>query len=195
MVPRGWGRCQAGPVTADDGPRTGRMLKRKVDAASGVWRAAAEWPVWHLGEDQRGTWLGVHRGAPIMKPGGSTGAQELDHVWLLPPSEPWVACFWGGSQTVLTVDVSLPPARDGDVWSFDDLELDLWLNIRGEAGVVDQEELDAVAPHLPPEVVGLAVSTADELLPLLLSRTEPFGTASARWMAALLAMPRPGGVR
>ncbi|MEH3078154.1 MAG: DUF402 domain-containing protein [Quadrisphaera sp.] len=180
-------------MAADDAVPTGRMLKRKVDPTSGQWRVTAEWPVLHLGDDQHGTWLGMHRGAPVLKADGTTVAQALDHVWLLPPSSRWVACFWAQDETLATVDIALPPARDGHVWTFDDLELDLWLNAREGAGVVDQDELDAVAHLLPPEVVELAERTADELLRLLQHRIEPFGTASAPWMNALLAMPRSSG--
>ncbi len=177
----------------DDGAApTGWMRKRKVDPASGRWRVVAEWRVAHLGDDRHGTWLGSHRGNTVRVVDGTAVPQSRDHVWLLPPGSPWVVCFWAEDQTVLTVDVALPPTRDGDAWTFDDLELDLWLNSLEGAGVVDQDELDAVAHLLPPEVVELAVRTADELLPLLERRAEPFGTASERWMEALLALPRPG---
>ena len=110
-----------------------------------------------------------------------------DGVWLIPHQQFWIAAFWFNPTTDLTIDICQPASQQGTTYSFIDLELDLYRNAEGEAGIVDQDEFAAlVATQLvSQQELNAAVSTADRLLPLLEQRTEPFDQAAKRWLQQL----------
>lgn len=67
------------------------------------------------------------------------------------------------------------------------MELDLFRRSDGTAGIVDQQEFDELAATglLMRSQIDNAVVTAKRLLPLVESRTEPFGDAARPWLRRL----------
>ena len=155
------------------------IVKRKWSLASGECAPCFSWPVVQLGLDDHGSWLGSRRGSPVLQPDGRIERQTHDGVWLIPRQQYWIAAFWFTPATDLTIDICRPPAREADTFTFVDLELDLYRNAQGEAGIVDQDEFAALsaAQLVPKHELDAAVTTANQLLALVEQRVEPFGTA------------------
>lgn len=171
--------CQTAPVSGRD-HNTGTIVKWKWSLASGECAPCFSWPVVQLGVDDHGIWLGSRQGNPVLQPDGQVELQTHDGVWLIPPRQYWIAAFWFTPATDLTIDICVPPYQQSDTFAFIDLELDLYRNAQGEAGIVDQDEFAALsaAQLVPPHDLDAAVSTADRLLALVEQRVEPFGTAA-----------------
>lgn len=158
---------------------TKRIVKKKWSLASGECAPCFSWPVVELGLDDHGLWLGSRRGNPVLQPDGRIERQAHDGVWLIPRRQYWIAAFWFTPATDLTIDICRPPAREADTFTFVDLELDLYRNAQGEAGIVDQDEFAALsaAQLVPPHELDAAITTAKHLLALVKQRIEPFGTS------------------
>lgn len=166
------------------------MSKQKWSVTDGTCAEAFSWPVEHLGRDEHGTWLGSRQGNPVRQPDGRrVEAQEHDAVWLVSEGAWWLPAFWFTTETDLTIDICTPPTLDGSVWTFVDLELDLFRSADGRAGIVDQDEFDQLAKsgHLADSHVVSATKAAQSLLPLVQMKTEPFGEAARPWLRALRA--------
>ncbi|MFC7876617.1 DUF402 domain-containing protein [Isoptericola sp. NPDC057391] len=164
------------------------MSKRKWSVAEGTCSEAFSWPVEHLGSDEHGIWLGSRRGSPVRQPDGRrVEPQEHDGVWLVAEGAWWVPAFWFTAATDLTIDICTPPRLDDAVWSFVDLELDLFRSADGRAGIVDQDEFDelALSGHLTDRQVANATETAWSLLPDVEAKAEPFGDTARTWLRAL----------
>lgn len=142
------------------------------------------WSATHLGVDDHGVWLGALRGNPVLQPDGDTDTQVDDAVWLIPAEGWWIAAFWFTETTDLTIDICQPPRRTADTWSFVDLELDLYRNAEGGAAIVDQDEFAALAAAqlVDESDLSAAEDAADQLLPLVRQRAEPFGQAARAWL-------------
>lgn len=182
MYERTWpcaSACQTFPVSRRK-DNTKRIVKWKWSLVSGECAPCFSWPVLELGQDRHGTWLGSRRGNPVSQPDGRVERQAHDGVWLIPRGQYWIAAFWFTPATDLTIDICRPPTRGADIFSFVDLELDLYRNAQGEAGIVDQDEFAALsaAQLVSNHELDAAVATADELLALIEQRVEPFGTAA-----------------
>jgi protein associated with RNAse G/E len=165
-----------------------RMSKEKMSVVDGTCAERFSWPVEHLGQDEHGTWLGARRGNPVRQPDGRREeAQENDAVWLVVEGAWFLPAFWFTDSTDLTIDVCTPPRLDGGVWSFVDLELDLFRSADGRAGIVDQDEFDelALSGHLTDSQVATAIEVAQSLLPLVQTEAEPFGGAARVWLRSL----------
>lgn len=170
-------------------PRPRRKTDREVEVVTderpGTPRST--WSVLHLGHDRHGIWLGARRGNPVLQPDGRIERQDHDGVWLIPPRQFWIAAFWFSATTDLTIDICQPPTHVGDTFSFVDLELDLYRNAQGQAGIVVQEDFAALAAAglVPERELTTASTMADQLLPLIEQRAEPFGEASRSWFLRL----------
>lgn len=165
-----------------------RMSKEKVSVVDGTCAERFSWPVEYLGQDEHGTWLGARSGNPVRQPDGhSVEAQEHDAVWLVAEGAWWLPAFWFTDTTDLTIDICTPVTLDGTVWTFVDLELDLFRSADGRAGIVDQDEFDDLvqAGHLTDSQVASAAQAAQSLLPLVQGKAEPFGDAAQPWLRAL----------
>lgn len=171
------------------GERSGdsHVVKWKWSLASGQCTPRFSWSVLHLGRDEHGTWLGARRGNPVLQPDGRVEHQADDGVWLIPPGQFWIAAFWFTAVTDLTIDICRPPVQDGDAFSFVDLELDLFRNAKGDAGIVDHDEFASLAAArlVSKHDLTTARTTADRLLPLVEQRSEPFGQAAKPWLEKL----------
>lgn len=77
------------------------------------------------------------------------------------------------------------PARwDGDVATILDLNFDVIRSPAGVTTLLDEDEFELHSSTLgyPPDIVEQARSTADDLMDLVASGSEPFGTAAAKWL-------------
>lgn len=176
------GHRQTDPVTT--------MSKQKWSVSSGTCMEAFSWSIENLGRDNYGTWLGARAGNPVRQPDGhGVEAQKHDAVWLV-ADEAWsLPAFWYTEQTDLTIDICTPPIFLDGVWTFVDLELDLFRRADGHAGIVDQDEFDQLAEsgHVPASQLAHAAEAARSLLPLVQAKSEPFGEAARVWLRALRA--------
>ncbi len=110
-----------------------------------------------------------------------------DGVWLIPRQQFWIAAFWFTPTIDLTIDICQPATQQDTSYSFVDLELDLYRNAEGEAGIVDQDEFAALAAAqlVSQQDLNAAAATAGRLLPLLEQRAEPFDQTGKRWLQQL----------
>jgi protein associated with RNAse G/E len=164
------------------------MSKEKMSVVDGTCAERFSWSIEHLGQDEHGTWLGARRGNPVRQPDGRREeAQEHDAVWLVAEGAWFLPAFWFTDSTDLTIDICTPPRLDEGVWSFVDLELDLFRSADGRAGIVDQDEFDelALSGHLTDSQVATATEVAQSLLPLVQMEAEPFGGAARAWLRSL----------
>ena len=164
------------------------MSKHKWSVTDGVCAEAFSWPIACLGQDEYGTWLGSRQGNSVRRSADRrVEPQKHDAVWLVSPGAWWLTAFWFTDATDLTIDICAPPTLDGDVWTFVDLELDLFRSADGQAGIVDQDEFDALASsgHVSDSHLASAADAAESLLPLVQAKAEPFGEAARPWLRAL----------
>jgi hypothetical protein len=123
------------------------ICKRKRPKGIGRWGA------YELGTDGHGTWLFTPKGSVFRAEldGRTTtcavGRPEppgLDVVHLVPATGWWFAVWTDdGERRRLAIDICRPCRRDGDEWSFVDLELDLLQDGDGPLTLVDEDEFDA----------------------------------------------------
>lgn len=163
------------------------IAKRKWSLTTRSCGTVLSWPVSHLGTDQHGSWLGARRGNPVLQADGRTERQQQDAVWLITEDVWWLTAFWFTAKTDLTIDICTPPVLHDQTWSFVDLELDLFRASDGHAGIVDQDEFDALAASglLTEHEISTTVSSARGLPPQILARTEPFGDVARSWLRGL----------
>lgn len=165
-----------------------RMSKQKWSVSHGTCAEAFSWPIERLGQDEFGIWLGSRQGNPVRQPDGRrVEAQKHDAVWLVSDDAWWLPAFWFTDATDLTIDICTPPRLDGHVWTYVDLELDLFRSADGHADIVDQDEFEELAKsgHLAENQLANAAEAAESLLPLLQAKSEPFGDAARPWLRAL----------
>lgn len=198
-------------------PRVVRLVKQKLNGGSGSWLT------YYLGDDEHGSWLFHPEGTKYM--GRAADGREIECfsgvpeapgcpvLHFVPAQGGWVAQWRYTPSVAITVDLSRPVNKAGDVWSFLDLELDLW-HPRHEAtpdegesrmtmrrggkyvGFADDDELaDAVAHGQISDAE--AAQTRDEARQVaewLLDGIDPFGTASwDRFDAAMsMGLAAPG---
>ncbi|MCK9826042.1 DUF402 domain-containing protein [Nocardioides cavernae] len=158
----------------------------------------------YLGADEHGEWLGFPAGTHNQRPGhefhSQVGAITLVQAdrWHLPTFQaPGIWCD-------LYIDVTTPATWDGDVLRAIDLDLDV---IRlpdqlppvhtapwdtppvgpGEVFVDDEDEFaeHQVAFGYPPEVIGAAQASCDELVSAVRAGLPPYDGSHARWLAEL----------
>src|SRR5262249_57594236 len=110
---------------------------------------------------------------------------------LLPRSTWWIATFspLAVGPRSLNFDISTPPRLHGSVWSYVDLELDVWVDARtGSVQVEDEDEFvaactDGTISRPEPDAARLA---ADEIGTLVQRHKGEFGlTGAARLFEAV----------
>jgi hypothetical protein len=161
------------------GMETVAVEKRKL---GGAWM---RWAAYAVDEDAHGIWLYTPKGSIVVGERDGEGAWSyvgvpeapgLDVLHLVPVSGWWFPA-WAIDEAGrrLTVDICRPPVGSGNLWAFDDLELDLWAR-HGEAGVADHDEFDDAcsAGLIDPDERTICLSSAAELETALRSGTAPF---------------------
>lgn len=144
--------------------------KRKYPATSGD-RVMAE----VVGEDDVGRWLFARA--------GRGNRHRLDGLLLLPHEEWWVAWWWVDVDPLCTVDVVTPVRHDGDVWVYEDLEIDLAMReCDGLVNVVDLDEFAGAALGVPypADVIVGAIGGMRSAERRMVDRHPPFDTGFSR---------------
>lgn len=121
--------------------------KWKRPAGSGRWHG------YFLGRDALGWWIftPAHSTYTGVAPDGHTETCEVAQdrqlagrsCVVLLPSDGWYVAHWvWTSSHLVDVDIATPPMRFGDTWSYDDLELDPYVQQDGTFGVDDEVEFE-----------------------------------------------------
>ena len=154
------------------------------------WDGALHWrhDMVRLGTDEYGIWLGAGVGATVQRGTEPVRQMAWAFVQLICADAPWTAIFNAPAPDSDAVYVDLStPARwvEDDVVELIDLDLDVVRRRDGSIALLDEDEWveHRVRYAYPTEVVDRTEAAADELLGLLRSRTEPFGTAAERWLS------------
>ncbi|MGX6608202.1 hypothetical protein ACWKSP_39680 [Micromonosporaceae bacterium Da 78-11] len=140
-------------------PRVRKLVKQKLNGNEGNWLT------YHLGDDEVGSWL-FHPEGTAYTGRWADGREATCFAGV--PEEPgcpvlyfaphqggWFAAWRRTPRTAITVDLSRPVTRNGDVWSFVDLELDLW-HVPGDDPPPSTDPRPSLSRH------GRTVSTADD---------------------------------
>ena len=161
-----------------------------------------EFDATYLGSDEHGDWLGIPAGTEMDRPGAHYVA-PTHQVGLVPPPGPdaergWLATFHDvGGPVRIYVDITTPPAWDGDVLRAVDLDLDVvrgWGRPPGHGRVwVDDEDEFAehrIAFGYPDHVVAAALASCERVLTLVTDEAAPYGGSAAAWITRLDGMLR-----
>ncbi len=143
-----------------------------------------------LGRDEHGTWLGVAPHTPFVGP-ESPGVWNDAFVICVPEADWWIASFYGAGSTLRMehyIDITtIAEWPDESALSCVDLDLDVARFFDGRIELLDEDEFDEhrVEMDYPDDVVRRARATAQLILEAVESRTEPFDTVGAQWLATL----------
>jgi hypothetical protein len=165
-------------VTADV-----RVIYRKFDGSL-HWHLT----MFHLGEDEHGTWLGQYAGGTMRKGDGPLVPIPHAHVGLLPVDGWWTAWFNGEPEAVeVYCDVTTAPRWTApDEVDMIDLDLDVCrMRADGSVRLLDEDEF---AEHrarygYPAHVVDEAERAAAWLHHALAAGDQPFAGVYRQWLA------------
>ena len=187
--------CDSGSSTLS-GMQVVGVQKRKLDGRWMRWRA------YIADVDSRGTWLFTPQGSIVV--GGRTevtawsyvGVPEapgLDVLHLAPVADWWFAA-WANDAVGrrLTIDLSRPPVHAEGVWTFEDLELDIW-NRGRDVVIADQDEFeDACASGLiGPAERDSCLATTERLDDAVRGGSSPFDERTWERLAKLGRLDLP----
>lgn len=163
------------------------IVKRKLPDATGVFGA------YRLTDDEFGTWFLTPARSPIRwtNLAGKGAAWEFDVVTLVPHDEWYFALWWNGHPTVeIGVDVTAPTVRNGSVWSWVDLEIDVHRYTDGRVETEDEDEFaDSVSKgYISEREQAEALRIQPVVESMLRERTEPFGEAGRRRLSEAVAL-------
>lgn len=123
------------------------LQKWKRPAGSGSWRGYV------LDRDHYGWWVytPAHSTCTGIHPDGrkeicevAQDEQLVGHSCVvLLPADGWYVAHWvQGAKHRVDIDIATPPLRFGDLWVYDDLELDPYVDADGTFGVDDEDEFE-----------------------------------------------------
>ncbi|MCY1143801.1 DUF402 domain-containing protein [Actinoplanes sp. Pm04-4] len=183
--------------------RVVQLVKQKLNGNTGTWLT------YHLGDDEAGSWLFHPEGTSYTGRWADgrearcfSGVPEKPGcpiLYFAPHQAGWVAAWRHTPRTEITVDLSRPVTRSGDVWGYVDLELDLWHRPDDPrhdrtVGVADDDELEdavrrnwitpAEATRTRDEVQRVAGSILDGVQPFTQAAWKRFEEAIARGLPA-----------
>lgn len=162
-------------------------MSRTVHVDFRKWPDSIHWQfeMFHLGEDEWGTWLWAPPGSTARR--GAEPPKQFRHrnVKLVVPGAWWTAIWNDGRSYDLYVDIITPPVWDGDTVTMIDLDLDVQRSLDGAVTILDEDEF---AHHqelygYPQEIVDGARVATDDVAARLRRREEPFVDTAATWMA------------
>lgn len=141
------------------------IRKVKRGGGNGLW---GSYPV---ERDEFGLWLyhpeqclfkATHSDGVLFCHAGQPEPPGLPVIHLIPTTGWWFARWQG---TGVFIDICTPAQLEGDVWSYDDLELDLFKFTDGRWGIEDEDEFDerVAAGFISLEEVEASWSTVAEL--------------------------------
>lgn len=128
-------------------------------------------------EDSFGVWLHLPRGSVWEAP-HDVGTLPFDVLILLSPERCWVAWWVNDSNDKrVEIDVCLSPVREGDGWSYVDLELDPVRHENGTIEIQDRDEFDTACRQgwIAESDAHMADAVANAMGAALRNREEPFG--------------------
>ncbi|MEQ7009309.1 DUF402 domain-containing protein [Actinopolymorpha sp. B17G11] len=145
-------------------------------------------PSLELGSDATGTWLWIPQGTVAETPSGPYNA--LPGLRLIPVGQMWSAYFVpsspvGRRPASVYVDISTPIRRNGELFEFVDLDLDLEQVETGPVKVLDREEFleRSQAWSYPTKLVTAAEETCASVEAALSDGSSPFdGTYVSWWL-------------
>lgn len=150
----------------------------------------------YLGEDEHGEWLGHPVGTRATKPNDSY-TSGWSCLTLSPRRSPahLVRINGHGQPDGITiyVDMATPPEWSGTVLTCVDLDLDVVELSDGRVLLIDEDEFaeNQVALCYPPEVVDLARTSADRVLPEVRAHVAPYDGSAERWFDFLDRLTQP----
>jgi hypothetical protein len=154
---------------------------------------------WHfvmelLGRDEHGWWLFGRRGMTLQRGAEPEVRQPRDFALLVPAEGCWTACFNVEGDLDIYADVTTRPVLSGSQVGAVDLDLDVVRYWDGRVAVLDEDEFAEHQVELgyPAELIAQARATCDWLVSAVSARAEPFGQASAAWLARARQQPAPG---
>lgn len=137
-------------------------------------------------------------GCSLVPVGATLNRHLLDGLLLLPHDEWWVAWWWADVDPLCTVDVVTPVRHDGDVWVYEDLEIDLAMRESdGLVNVIDLDEfaMAALAAPYPAEVIVGAIGGMRSAERRMVDRHPPFDIGFSRLREVLGVADRFTGHR
>lgn len=153
-----------------------------------------------LGEDEHGEWLGFPAGTHNQRPGHEFHSR-VACVTLVPDGGWYAATFQApGIWCDIYVDITTPPAWDGEVLRAVDLDLDVirmssehladpleWMAAPGETFVDDEDEFEEhrVALDYPDAIVAAARASCEELEVAVRAGVAPYDGSHQRWLDEL----------
>lgn len=144
--------------------------------------------MWYLGDDDHGTWLGGPTGTTVQRGAEPAIAWARPFVQLVPPSGWWT--LLGNDETskyAIYVDITTQAVWDGDVVEMVDIDLDVIRTWDGETRLLDEDEFEdhRITLNYPAWLIDGARTSAAEIMLAAERRAEPFGAASAAWLARI----------
>ena len=167
------------------GPAATGAVNRIIHIDFRKWPDSLHWQfdMFHLGEDQWGTWLWSPPGTTARR--GSEEPKSFNHtnVKLIRPVAWWSAIWNDGAHYDLYVDVISPAIWDGDTVTMVDLDLDVERTVNGDITILDEDEFaeHQVVLQYPAHLIAGARKSADDVADMLRSRQEPFYAAGENW--------------
>ncbi|GAA1978870.1 hypothetical protein GCM10009718_14460 [Isoptericola halotolerans] len=141
------------------------MVTVRVEKRKPCGRVRRTWSAQTLGADVWGDWFSV---------------PDDGGVLLLPVADPWVA--WFRTDGSVRVDIATTVVAASPVCSFVDLDVDVERDADGTVRLLDADDLLERGPSYPRAWVELAWEAWREVGQEVMSRAEPFGTASVAWL-------------
>ncbi|NYE35586.1 hypothetical protein F4692_000690 [Nocardioides cavernae] len=154
----------------------------------------------YLGSDSHGEWLGFPAGTHNHRPGHEFHSR-VACVTLVPAGGWYAATFQApGIWCDIYIDITTPPAWDGDVLRAVDLDLDVikmspdrlsdpaeWMAGPGETFVDDEDEFaeHQVTLGYPADVVAAARASCDALESAVRAGAAPYDGSHQRWLDEL----------
>jgi hypothetical protein len=166
------------------------VQKRKL---GGRWM---RWLAYVVEVDSHGSWLFTPQGSIVV--GGRSEITASSYVGVpeapgvavlhLAPRGDWWFAAWA-NDTVgrrLSIDLSRPPVFADGVWTFEDLELDLW-NRGHDVGVADRDEFDdaCAAGSITPVEREACLAASERLADAVRAGSSPFGERAWQLLAEL----------
>lgn len=167
------------------------IRKLKLPNATGVWGAYV------VAEDEYGTWFFTPAESPIewTNLDGKSKAWEFDVLCLIPPSEWYFALWWGEHpyEVEVSVDVTALATREIDVWSWLDLEIDLFRLKDGTVGIEDEDEFEDsfAAGYISDAQRDESLRITPVIERMLRDHAEPFGAIGRSHLERAVALGLP----
>lgn len=169
------------------------MRDRPIHVDFRKWPATIHWQftMFHLGEDEWGTWLWSPPGSTARRGDDEPKTFRHTNVKLIRPGAWWTAIWNDSRRYDLYVDIITPAVWDDDRVTMVDLDLDVERSASdGAVTILDEDEFaeHRVALDYPDHIVEGARRAADEVAGLVTRGAEPFTRAGDRWMRLALGL-------